>query len=93
MTEQIQFIGITPDTLRASLIEDVKSELERISKQFQPKEPTEYLTRHEVADLLKVDLSTVHNWTKKGKLKRYGIGHRVYYKRAEVETSIVPLKG
>lgn len=92
MTEQVQFIGITPDTLRASLIEDVKTELERITKQFQPKEPTEFLTRHEVADLLKVDLSTLHNWAKKGKLKRYGIGHRVYYKRAEVESSIVPLK-
>jgi len=36
-------------------------------------------------------LSTIWNWQKKGKLKAYGIGHRVYYKRHEVEQSIKPL--
>lgn len=91
--EQIQFIGTTPDTLRASFIEDVKTELEKITKQFQPKEPTEFLTRQEVADLLKVDVTTVHNWTKRGKLKKYGIGNKVFYKRTEVESAIQPLKG
>jgi excisionase family DNA binding protein len=65
-----------------TLIEDIK-------KNFEPKQPTELLTREEMSNLLKCDLSTIHNWTKKGKLHAYGIGNRVYYKRSEVEASLV----
>ena len=41
--------------------------------------------------MLDVDLSTIHNWTKRGKLKAYGIAGRIYYKRSEVEMAIKPL--
>lgn len=91
--EAIQFIGISPDKHAAAILKGVDERLERFEKKFQPKEPTEYLTRQEVAKLLKVDLSTVHNWSKGGKLRKYGIGHKVYYKRTEVENAIQPLKG
>lgn len=50
-----------------------------------------YLSRYEVADLLKVCVTTVHNYTKKGYLKPYGIGRRVLYKKSEVENAIVEL--
>lgn len=69
----------------------VKAEIDQLKKDFQPKEPTVYMTREEVKDFLKVDITTVWNWTKRGKLKAYGIGHRVYYKRYEVEQAIKPL--
>lgn len=49
----------------------------------------EFITRDEVASLFKVDLSTIHNWVKKGKLKKYGIGKRVYFKRSEINDSIL----
>lgn len=89
---QIQFIQTTPEQLQTAIVEGVKSQLEDLKKNFQPKEPTEYLTRQEVAQMLKVDISTVHNWTTKGTLKPYGIGRRVYYKRTEVENSLVELE-
>ena len=41
--------------------------------------------------MLQIDLSSVHNWTKKGTLTAYQIGGRVYYKRVEIETAIVQL--
>ncbi|MBT7463648.1 MAG: helix-turn-helix domain-containing protein [Bacteroidetes bacterium] len=88
---QLQFIAITPDQLKESIVSGIKAELSIIKSEYQPKEPTEYLTRNEVRDLLKIDLSSVHNWTKKGKLRAYGIGNRVYYKRQEVEAAIKPL--
>ncbi len=91
MLEQVQFISTTPQELRHDIINDVKTEIENLKKEFQTKEPTEYLTRNEVKQLLSVDLSTVHNWTKRGKLRAYGIGSRVFYKRHEVEQSIKPL--
>ncbi|MDB0599874.1 helix-turn-helix domain-containing protein [Tenacibaculum maritimum] len=89
--QSIQFIQVTPEQLQNSIIESVKIQLNDLKNHFQPKEPTEYLTRQETADLLKVDLSTIHNYTKQGKLISYGIGSRVYYKRKEVETAITKL--
>jgi excisionase family DNA binding protein len=90
--ENIQFIQTTPDELENRIFNRIKTELETLKKEFQPKEPQEFLTRNEVRDLLKVDLSTVHNWTKRGKLRAYGIGNRVYYRRDEVEQAIQPLE-
>lgn len=89
--QQVQFLGISLDELQNVIASNLKKELSQITANFQPKEPTEYLTRHEVSELLKVDLSTVHNWTKRGKLKSFGLGSRVYYKRSEVESALQPL--
>lgn len=88
----LQFIQITPEQLLEAIIAGVKLQLETLKKDFKPQEPEEYLTRHEVAKLLKCDISTIHNWTTKGKLKPYGIGNRVYYKRVEIERCLIPLR-
>jgi excisionase family DNA binding protein len=88
---KIQFIQTSPEELLQSITNGVNKKLEELKTNFQPKEPTEYLTRKEVAELLKVDISTVHNWTVKKKLIAYGIGGRVYYKRIEVESSIIEI--
>jgi Helix-turn-helix domain len=90
--EQIQFIGTTPNALVNLIDEVVKRQLEDLKKSYQPKEPNEYLTRNNVAELLSVDLSTVHNWTKKGILHAKQIGGRVFYLREEIENAIVKLK-
>lgn len=90
--KQVQFISITPEQLQTAIIEGVKTQLEELKKNFQPKEPKEYLERAEVAKMLNVNLSTLHNWNVKGILKSRGIGRRVYYLRTEVENSIVELK-
>ena len=85
----IQFIGTNPSDLitelKNSLIPELKAQL---SAQFQPKEPTEYLTRSEVCKLLKIDLSTLHRWRKEKTIPSYGMGNRVYFKRSEVEQII-----
>ena len=91
MQKAIQFIQVTPEQFQEQIINGVKTQIEILKVNFQPKQPTEFLTRNEVKDLLKVDLSTVHNWTKKGKLKAYGIGNRIYYRRNEIEQAIKPL--
>tara|TARA_R110000868_G_scaffold32459_1_gene118062 strand:+ start:556 stop:843 length:288 start_codon:yes stop_codon:yes gene_type:complete len=66
----------------------LENELNILKENFQPKEPFELLTREETAEYLKVSLSTLWHWSKKGILPTYGIGNRVYYKRSEVESSI-----
>jgi excisionase family DNA binding protein len=89
--QAVQFIQITPEEMKDAILKGVQEQFNQLKAEFQPKEPTEYLTRAEVAELFKIDLSTLHNWTKKKKLKAYGIGNRVYYKRDEINNSLTPL--
>lgn len=73
-------------------IDYIKSELADLKNNFQPKEPTKYVTRNYVADeIIHCDLSTVHNLTVRGVLTKYQIGGRVLYIRKEVENAIVEL--
>ena len=91
--KQLQFINVTPEQLQDAIIKGVKLQLEELKKLYQPKEPTQFVTRQYVADeMLHCDLSTVHNLTKKGILQKYQCGGRVLYKRSEVEKSIIKLK-
>ncbi|MEO2062757.1 MAG: helix-turn-helix domain-containing protein [Christiangramia sp.] len=91
MSDVIQLHNTTPQQFKDSILNGVKSQLEELKKSFQPKEPEEFLTRSEVAEMLKVDISTVHNWTKAGKLQKHGLGKRIYYKRSEIENAIIEL--
>lgn len=90
--EQIQFVGTSPTALIDLIDKRTEKRIEELKNYFQPKEPEEFLSRNEVSKLLKVDVSTVHNWTKKGILKANQIGGRVYYKRSQIEGAIVELK-
>jgi hypothetical protein len=88
----VQFVAVSPEELRDAILSGVRVEIEKLKKEFRPKEPPEYLTRQDVKDMFKVDMGTVHNWTKAGKLRAYQIGSRVYYRRDEVEAAVQPLK-
>lgn len=72
-------------------VESLEIELKTIKENFQPKVPMELMTRNQVSEFFHIDLSTVHNWTKRGILKSVGIGNRVYYMRKEIEESLVRL--
>lgn len=87
----MQVILISKDDLQEQIEKGVKTQLQEFAKNFQPKEPKEYLTRQEVADMLQVNLSTVHNWCKNGRLKPLGIGARVYFLRSDVEQCLKPI--
>lgn len=89
--QQIQLVGITPQENNKPIFEYIDKKINDLKKHLQPKEPTTFLTRTEVAELLSVDLSTVHNLSVKGTLQKYQIGGRVLYKRKEVENAIVKL--
>lgn len=85
----IQFIGTTPTDLIQEIKKEIIPELkEQLSKEFQPKEPTKYLTRAEVCNMLHIDLSTLHRWRKEGTLIAYGMGNRIYFKRNEIDELI-----
>lgn len=89
--QTVQFIQTTPEELQNQITEGVKTQLNEFLKHFKPKQPNEYLTRQEVAQMFNVDISTVHNWCKSGKLKPLGLGSRVYFLRSDIEQSLIPL--
>lgn len=88
---QVQFISTTPDQLQSEINAGVKIILEDFLKNFKPKQPNEYLTRRQLADMFGVDLSTIHNWNKSKRLNPLGLGSRIYYLRSEIEASLIPL--
>ena len=67
----------------------IENELKGIKENFQPKEPVELLTREETAEYLKISLTTLWHWSKKGILPSYGIGNRVFYKRSDLESCLI----
>ncbi len=61
-----------------------------IPPQFETEE--KYLTRKETADLLKISLPTLNDYTKKGKLIGYRLGSRVLYKESEIHANLQKIK-
>ena len=90
---EVLIYKVNPQELKNALIDSVTNQLNEFKKQLeQPKKTNEYLSRNDVSKMFGINLSSVHNWTKKGVLRAYQISGRVYYKRSEVEESIVELK-
>jgi len=69
------------DQLKQEILDDIKPLFEDLKKSCEPKIPDENLTRKETCAILKINLSTLWSWTKKGKLVSYGCGNRVYYNK------------
>lgn len=92
MKESVLLNNVSPDELIQIILDGVQAKIDKLKEAFQPKEPTEYLTRKEVIELLHVDQSTIWAWTKRGKLISYQISNRIYYKRSEVEQAIKPIQ-
>ncbi len=86
MNNQIFLNGITIE----QLAEVLKSMLlVKTQEQIQPVNPL--LTRDEVCELLSFNKTSLWKHTKSGRLKSYGIGNRVYYKRDEVLGAVKPI--
>jgi excisionase family DNA binding protein len=86
-----QVHGITPQQLKESILSDVRTVLKELVLNFQPKKQPEYLTRKEVAKILKVSLVTLSDWNKKGVLKPYRLGNLIRYKTTELEESLIAI--
>lgn len=86
---QVQLISVTPEQLSELIGKQIAGQIAEIKNAIPQAE--QLLTREQAAQLLDVDLSTLWHWSKSGKLKSYGIANRVYYKRSEIEASLIPL--
>lgn len=80
---------MSPDELAALVAEKVMAIISRQQADTpKPEACTGYLSRKEVADKLHINLKTVNEWSKTGKLKAHRIGRRVLYKAHEIEAAL-----
>ena len=84
-----QLFGVSPEEFKESILTEVRTELKSLALNFQPITPSEYLTRQETADLLKVSLVTLSDWNKKKILNPYRLGNLIRYKRSEIEQALI----
>lgn len=86
----IQIQDITVEELADKIADKLLLKLETYLDQLAVKKEDDiYLTRKETAAFLKINITTVHNWTKRGKLKAHGLGNRVYYKKSDLKKALI----
>lgn len=84
MSNAILVNNITPEQLTENILKEVRKEFQDLKKGWSPKEPDDYLTRMEVAKLLKISLVTVHKWSHDNILHPYKVGNRTYFSRKQI---------
>lgn len=86
--EQFMLLGIKINELLERMEQLIDKKIEQLKPGKSESIPSSYLTRREVATLLKISLPTLNEWTKLGWLKSYKIRNRVLYLQSEVEQAI-----
>lgn len=89
MENSIILHNLAPQDLELLIKKVIKDILGESLEKRQSNIPDELLTREEVCLLLKISKTSLWKWTKDGKVKAYGIGNRVYYKRIELIESLI----
>lgn len=83
---QVQQIDVS--TLLSNIDGLIENRLKLFTPNVSPSTDTEeFLTREEVAKLLKISLPTLHDWCKKELLNPFKIGNKVRFKKHEVLSS------
>jgi len=63
---------------------EIKEIIDLLMSDLQFHQPTQYLTQSQLAQLFNVDIKTIRNWSRKGKLKFHKYGTRIFFKRHEL---------
>jgi hypothetical protein len=90
MENKMIITGMTINELAQAIFEIFK---EYITQQAlsNSEENDDLITIPETCKILRINKTTLWKHTKSGRLTKYGIGNRVYYKKTEVLASIVKI--
>jgi excisionase family DNA binding protein len=81
-----KLVIISRDELKELISEAVSKAFDEVNKDtFTDRD---LMTRVEAAEFLNASLVSIRAWSKKGLIKPYTIGGRVFFKRSEVEASL-----
>lgn len=88
--ETIHFVGVQPNDLITAIADKIKETLfADITKTLTDTAPKRYLSADEVCERFGVTKPTLHEWRKRGILKSYKLGARVYYRLDEIEDAMI----
>ena len=85
--QQLQITQLSTEDLK----ELFRSELDSFKEQNAKSNVDFFYTREETADRFKIDLSTLHRWTKSGKIIPHAVGARIYYKESSIQQALIKL--
>ena len=88
MENAILLQNVSLKQLESLMARVVNDQLKEIYNGQPTNEEEVLLTRDEACSYLKISLTSLWKWTKNGKINAYGIGNRVYYKKAELIESV-----
>jgi excisionase family DNA binding protein len=86
--ELITINAFNEEDLRRLIREELDGKLSPDILKNHSERNSGYLNRFEVAELLRISLPTLANWSKEGILQSYRIGKRVLYREDEVNSSL-----
>nr|WP_317633171.1 helix-turn-helix domain-containing protein [uncultured Flavobacterium sp.] len=86
------FSPINADTLIERIAQRTAELLINQTPQRQETEQDELLTRTEAMQFLKITTATLWRYEKKGKITSHGIGGKRYFKKSELEQSLIQKK-
>lgn len=75
MENAIMLHNFSPRDLEELIRKVIFEQLGNLGEHYSIESPDELLTREEDCLLLKISLTSLWNWTRKGKIKAYGIGN------------------
>lgn len=87
MRTDIILSSFTLEEFKNTITEVVTAEIGKVNSTKVEKE-TEYLTRKETAEKLRVSYPTLNTWAKEGILKPNKIGSKVLYSIADIEQTL-----
>lgn len=90
MTE-VKFIQISPDDLKSKINDAVTSSFKTLLQRDSITNSSDknIITRKDVKEMFSVCDSTITNWCKSGRLKKYCIGGKVFFLKNEVTKSLI----
>lgn len=91
--QQIAITQLTPQDLKQLVKDVIKEELAFLVASNNSVDQDRLNSREKTAkEILEIDLSTLHRWTKQGKIVSHAIGSRVYYKESSIQEALVKLE-
>ena len=85
----VQLITLSVEDLQSIIKNAVGEVLQNSQPKQKENNEDSYLTRQQVANYLHLSLTTLDTYTKEGLLTSYKIGHRVLYKKSEINSSLL----
>ena len=89
--QHIAVTQLSPEDLKTLFKDLLEQEISPLKDASAKKLVDPLFSREEASERLKIDLSTLHRWTKQGKISAHAIGARIYYKESSIQEALIKI--